>query len=89
MTNAKTDTHSNIPAAYWQTDEGKRLCTTLHCNGWDALDALNTIAAGLAEAIEAATDPIIKVELERARQKVKSGADAYRKAAAILSDNIF
>ena len=89
MSDTKTTTHSSIPATYWQTDEGKRLCTTLHCNGWEALDALNTISADLAKAIAAATDPGIKAELERARKKVQAGANAYRTATAILSDRIF
>jgi len=89
MNNAKTTTHSSIPAAYWQTAEGNQLGNTMHSNGWEAHDTLNDVADALTEALEAATDPVIKHELERALQKVQASLEALHTAHDILSDHIF
>ena len=79
---------SKIAKAYWKTEAGQNLANTMHSDGWEAVDCLNSVISALEKSIEAA-NATTREELEKARQQILAAKNAYWKAAAILSDDEF
>ena len=70
-----------IPENFWRTPEGAALYDTLHSDGWDAVDMLNSVKEAFDKAIDATQDAEIKAELEKSRSLVIQSKKAYLKAA--------
>ena len=84
----KKQAESKIAKAYWKTEAGQNLANTMHSDGWEAVDCLNSVISALEKSIEAA-NATTREELEKARQQILAAKNAYWKAAAILSDDEF
>ena len=70
-----------IPENFWATPEGTPLYDTLHGNGWDAVDMLNSVKEAFDKAIDETQDAEIKAELKKSRSLVIQSKKAYQKAA--------
>ena len=70
-----------IPESFWATPEGAPLYDTLHGDGWDAVDMLNSVKEAFDKAIDATQDAEIKAELEKSQSLVIQSKKAYLKAA--------
>lgn len=70
-----------VPENFWRTPEGAALYDTLHSDGWDAVDMLNSVKEAFDKAIDATQDAEIKAELEKSRSLVIQSKKAYLKAA--------
>lgn len=70
-----------IPENSWETPEGAPLYDTLHGDGWDAVDMLNSVKEAFDKAIDETQDAEIKAELEKSRSLVIQSKKAYLKAA--------
>ena len=70
-----------IPENFWATPEGAPLYDTLHRDGWDAVDMLNSVKEAFDKAIDETQDAEIKAELETSRTLVIQSKKAYLKAA--------
>ena len=55
---------SKIAKAYWKTEAGQNLANTMHSDGWEAVDCLNSVINALENSIEAA-DATTREELEK------------------------
>ena len=67
-----------VPENFWRTPEGAALYDTLHSDGWDAVDMLNSVKEAFDKAIDATQDAEIKAELEKSRSLVIQSKKAYR-----------
>ena len=54
---------TKVPEKFWTTPEGGALYDTLHSDGWDAVDMLNSVKEAFDKAIDATQDAEIKAEL--------------------------
>ena len=70
-----------IPESFWATPEGAPLYDTLHGDGWDAVDMLNSVKEAFDKVIDETQDAEIKAELEKSRSLVIQSKKAYLKAA--------
>ena len=70
-----------IPESFWATPEGAPLYDTLHGDGWDAVDMLNSVKEAFDKAIDETQDAEIKAELEKSQSLVIQSKKAYLKAA--------
>ena len=70
-----------VPETFWTTPEGGALYDTLHSDGWDAVDMLNSVKEAFDKAIDETQDAEIKGELEKSRSLVIQSKKAYLKAA--------
>lgn len=70
-----------VPENFWRTPEGGVLYDTLHGDGWDAIDMLNSVKEAFDKAIDETQDAEIKAELEKSRSLVIQSKKAYLKAA--------
>ena len=72
---------TKVPENFWRTPEGAALYDTLHSDGWDAVDMLNSVKEAFDKAIDETQDAEIKAELEKSRSLVIQSKKAYLKAA--------
>lgn len=72
---------TKVPEKFWTTPEGAALYDTLHSDGWDAVDMLNSVKEAFDKAIDETQDAEIKAELEKSRSLVIQSKKAYLKAA--------
>ena len=72
---------TKVPEKFWTTLEGAALYDTLHSDGWDAVDMLNSVKEAFDKAIDETQDAEIKAELEKSRSLVIQSKKAYLKAA--------
>ena len=70
-----------IPENFWATPEGAPLYDTLHGDGWDAIDMLNSVKEAFDKAIDETQDAEIKAELEKSRSLVIQSKKDYQNAA--------
>ena len=73
--------HPKVPENFWRTPAGAVLYDTLHGDGWDAIDMLNSVKEAFDKAIDETQDAEIKAELEKSRSLVIQSKKAYLKAA--------
>ena len=72
---------TKVPENFWTTPEGAPLYDTLHGDGWNAVDMLNSVKEAFDKAIDETQDAEIKGELEKSRSLVIQSKKAYLKAA--------
>lgn len=72
---------TKVPEKFWTTPEGAALYDTLHSDGWNAVDMLNSVKEAFDKAIDETQDAEVKAELEKSRSLVIQSKKAYLKAA--------
>ena len=77
----KKNQRVRVPETFWTTPAGAPLYDTLHRDGWDAIDMLNSVKEAFDKAIAETQDAGIKAELEKSRSLVIQSKRAYLKAA--------
>lgn len=82
----KKDPLVQVPETFWNTPEGAPLYHTLHRDGWDAIDMLNSVKKAFDKAIAETQNDKIRAELEKSRDLLIRSRKTYRDAVNRLRD---